>query len=51
MAGAKFELRGWKYAALKEKSSNCEKPMVLGVLWDRHDVSLVGVQDLNGSFR
>jgi hypothetical protein len=51
MAGAKFELRGWKYKALREMSSECEKPVVLGLLWDTQDVSMVGVQDLTGSFR
>jgi len=37
--------------ALREISSECEIPMVLGLLWDTQDVSLVGVQDLTGPFR
>jgi len=51
MAGAKFELRGWKYTALREMSSECETPLVLGLLWDTQDVALMGVQDLTGPFR
>jgi len=39
MAGAKFELRGWKYTALRETSSGCETQMVLGFYCGTHRMS------------